>query len=234
MKNTKLIFILSVILSIFTLSCRDKYDQDETFTQGSDFRIVNGATKFAAMPFNVYQNDKLILDTFLYGTDSKYYRTAASSNNISVKIKDINNVESSVLTFNEGNINNQNVTYFLYSPTATSTSVEFLKSIDDIVQPQNGKAKVRLVNLVSDLPKNVDIVVNNTTIIASNIPFKKVTDFLTVSTTDKITVVYTGTSTIVKAILNSPLSSKGVYTYVLGGNYSGANPLFITQFANTL
>lgn len=234
MKNTNLIFILSIILSLITVSCRDKYDQDESFQEGSDFRIMNAATKFATSPLNVYKDDKLLLDTFLYGTDSKYYRSAATSNNINIKIKDANNVESSILTFNDSNVNNQNITYFLYSPSATSNTLEYIKTVDDINQPDNNKAKIRLANLASNLTSNVDVYINNNKIIASNIPFKKVTDFITVATTDKITVVYTGTTTIVKAITNAPLTSKGVYTYVLGGTLNSANPLFITQFSNTL
>ena len=234
MKNIKLIYILGVILSLVTISCKNTYDEDETFVQGNNFRIVNAATGFTTAPFIVYQGDNLLLSSFLYGTDSNYFRSASLNSNVNIKVKDNNNVQNTALTINDSNGNNESVTYFLINSSATASNLEFVKVKDDVAQPDFDKVKVRVANMVSNLPSNVDLLVKNKNqVIVTNVPFKSVSNFITVDKTDKIEIVFTGTTTVVKAF-NFPLTSKGVYTYVLGGSYTGPAPLFVNQFSNTL
>lgn len=234
MKNIKLTFIIGILLSVVTLSCKDNYEEDESFAQGSNFRIVNAATGNTTTPLKVYQDDKLLLDTFLYGADTNYFRTSAMNTNINFKTTSSDNVQNLVLNINEAVENNKSYTYFLVNPTVGSTKIEYVKTTDDVAQPDFDKVKVRVANLVSNLPSNVDLYIRSKNkVLVSNISFKKVSEFITIDRTDKIELVYTGTTNVVKAF-NGNFVSKGVYTFVLGGNFTGDIPLTVNQFSNTL
>lgn len=224
------ILILGLLFPIVMVNCKNDYQDDEEFPQGSDFKIVNAAANLT-LPLAVYVGDNKIIDQNLYNTATSYYRI----NNGSHVLKFNNSVttsEANLLTISDNFELNKNVTYFLINPSPTSQNLEFVKVEDNIMPADYNMSKIRLANFSYDLSENVDIIaggtvsnniISNGTVVLSNISSKNVTPYVSIDANKALYLVKTGTKQRILTIAASNVKSKGVYTILLTG-YSTKTP----------
>ena len=229
MKLIKILF-LGLLLPFVIVNCKDDYEADEEFPQGSDFKIVNAAANITR-PLAVYVDDNKIIDQNLYNTATSYYRVNNGSHTIKFNATGATG-DTNLLTISDNFELNKNVTYFLLNSSATSQNLEFVKVYDDIIPADYNKSKIRLANFSYDLSENVDVIsggtlnsntISNGTVVLSNISSKNVTSYVTVDSGNALYLVKTGTKQRVLTIAASNVKSRGVYTMLLTG-YSTKTP----------
>lgn len=239
-KIINILFLGIIFLVIF--GCDKDYEEDETFPNGSDFKIVNAAPNLG-LPLVIYFDDNKLVDQNLYNSATSYYRVSNASHNISFNSLS-QDEEENIFNISDNFELNKNVTYFLYNPSVSSTELEYIKVYDDVTAPDYNVSKIRLANFSYDLTTNVDVIAGGTvssstsiitggTVVISDVSPKQVTEFTSITSGLALHVVKTGTTKRLVTITATNIKSKGVYTLLFTGYESVTPSLSFTAYSNS-
>lgn len=217
--------IASLTLSLGLLSCA-KNDDNYQPVEIAGLSLIHASP--TAEKLDVYlDNTKGSGTDFAFGTKIDYLNAYAGSRKLTVTKKDITtSLKTEQFTLEP------RVGYSLFV-VGQLENIAFLMLKDDLVKPEEGKAKVRFVNLSPDAEALSLAIVGATTDLATNKAFKEFSAFETINAAEKVTFnVKNNTSGAIKTTLTDIKIENGkVYTIYAKGLKSTTDD---TKFGATI
>ena len=163
---------------------------------------------------DVLVDNKVVLSNVPYPVASSYLTVTAATHEIKVNAAGTSTTVIDVSpTLTVG-------TAYTVLAVGFLSGIQGLIAIDDRTAPSTGNAKLRVIHAAPDAG-NVDVLVNDK-VVLSNVPFKAISDYLTVPAgTYDIKVNATGTSTTAIEA-SASVASGGIYTAVAIGSVATA------------
>ena len=217
---TSTLFILSIL---FITSCKpDKID--ETLKVYGKVMLVHAAPGVPAFDLLI-GGVKKNTDSIVYTKNSAYYDIEVSTSNYVITTKYSkagNRLDSAGVKA----IKNTGFSYFTYIDNDAAKSVRVLASTDNLTLPAAGKAKVRFVNLIPDIPNNVAVDVEAVAPGAvptprndfTNVSFKTIKDFVEITKgTYDFKIKQTGTTNVILTVRDVVITEGKLNTFVANG-----------------
>lgn len=178
----------------------------------ANLRVVHASPD--APNVDVLVDNKVVLSNVPYPTASSYLTVTAATHEIKVNVAGTSTTVIDVSpTLSTG------AAYTVLAVGFVS-GIQALLATDDRTAPAAGNAKLRVIHAAPDAG-NVDVLVNDK-VVLSNVPFKAISDYLTVPAgTYDIKVNATGTSTTAIEA-SASVASGGIYTAVAIGSVATA------------
>lgn len=162
--------------------------------------------------------------TVAYTNNSGYFNVEAGTTTHKILFKTASGttVDSSSIKVNK----DVGYSYYAYVDNDAAKTTRVLASTDNFAAPTAGKAKIRLVHLISDITNNIGVDVEAVTPggVASsrndftNVKFKDVKDFIEIAKgTYDLKVKLTGTTNLILTVPNVSLTDGKIYTLVANG-----------------
>ena len=223
---TSTLFILSIL---FITSCKpDKID--ETLKVYGKVMLVHAAPGVPAVDLLI-AGVKKNTDSIVYTKNSAYYDIEVTTSNYVITTK-YSKAGTRLDSAGVKAIKNTGFSYFTYIDNDAAKSVRVLASTDNLTLPAAGKAKVRFVNLIPDIPNNVAVDVEavvpgglpSSRNDFTNVSFKGIKDFTEIAKgTYDFKIKYTGTTNVVFTLQNAVITEGKIYTFVANGFKSQSN-----------
>ena len=217
---TSTLFILSIL---FITSCKpDKID--ETLKVYGKVMLVHAAPGVPAFDLLI-GGIKKNTDSIVYTKNSPYYDIEVTTSNYVITTK-YSKAGTRLDSVGVKAIKNTGFSYFTYIDNDLAKSVRVLASTDNLTLPAAGKAKVRFVNLIPDIPNNVAVDVEavvpgglpSSRNDFTNVAFKSIKDFVEINKgTYDFKIKQTGTTNVILTIANVTLTEGKLNTFVANG-----------------
>ncbi|MDX1455549.1 MAG: DUF4397 domain-containing protein [Gammaproteobacteria bacterium] len=197
------------------------YVDDSTFATVTDSRGAIRAAHLSpdAPNVDILVDDAVVLTNVPFKAVSDYLVVDAGTRNVKV------NVTGTTTTVIDQDVE------VAASETITVAAVNFVASIeplassDDLAPPAAGEAKLRVVHASPDAP-NVDVLVDGTEVL-TDVPFKAISDYLTVGAGDvNVQVNVTGTTTTVIDVTPT-LVDGGIYTAIAANEVASIEAVLV-------
>lgn len=225
MKNLKLqsLFMAFVAASmLFVTSCTPDEETPAVKEYGK-MMLFHGAPGAANLDIYV-DGTKGNTTALAYNSASNYFNVeaGATAHKIITKTAAGATVDSVSLKVNK----DVGYSYFAYVDNDAPKTTRVLAATDNLAAPTAGKAKVRLVHLISDVPGNIAIDVEAVAPggVASsrndftNVKFKDIKDFVEIAKgTYDMKLKLTGTTSVLFTVPNVTLTDGKIYTLVANG-----------------
>ena len=226
MKILKNLLITSTLLIssiLFITSCKpDKID--ETLKVYGKVMLVHTAPGAPAVDLLI-GGVKKNTDSIVYTKNSAYYDIEVSTSNYVITTK-YSKSGTRLDSAGVKAIKNTGFSYFTYIDNDAAKSVRVLASTDNLNLPAAGKAKVRFVNLIPDIPNNVAVDVEAVapgTIPTprndfTNVSFKTIKDFVEINKgTYDFKIKQTGTTNVILTVRDVVITEGKLNTFVANG-----------------
>ena len=217
---TSTLFILSIL---FITSCKpDKID--ETLKVYGKVMLVHAAPGVPAFDLLI-GGVKKNTDSIVYTKNSAYYDIEVSTSNYVITTK-YSKAGTRLDSAGVKAIKNTGFSYFTYIDNDAAKSVRVLASTDNLTLPAAGKAKVRFVNLIPDIPNNVAVDVEAVAPGAvptprndfTNVSFKTIKDFVEITKgTYDFKIKQTGTTNVILTVRDVVITEGKLNTFVANG-----------------
>ena len=228
-KNLSITSTLLILTILFITSCKpDKID--ETLKVYGKVMLVHTAPGVPAVDLLI-GGVKKNTDSIAYTKNSAYYDIEVSTSNYVITTK-YSKSGTRLDSAGVKAIKNTGFSYFTYIDNDAAKSVRVLASTDNLTLPAAGKAKVRFVNLIPDIPNNVAVDVEavapgtgpSSRNDFTNVSFKSIKDFVEITKGSyDFKIKQTGTTNVILTISNVTLTEGKLNTFVANGFASKLN-----------
>lgn len=204
-----IIGMVGLLSTVLLSACMKHYDDTPAAPAGL-ICVINTSPDALAQDFYL-NNNKVNLNAIAYGHGLDYSGAYTGKRTVNFY-----NTGTTTLTKSDTLTVVANKYYSVYLANVVAhPDIVILR--DTIVQPEAGKATIRLVNLSPDAP-NADLVVNGT-VLAANKAYKGSSGFVPVAgnTSYTLEVRQAGTTTVLASIANVTLYQNSIYTVWLQG-----------------
>jgi hypothetical protein len=216
-------FALLMLTTLFFTSCQPDDSLPVTPKEYGKAMLFNGNPGGAAVDLLI-NNTKQTTTSVAYGLNSPYVQVEAGTTTYKFLVKASTgaNIDSASLKVNK----DVGYSFFSYLDNDANKSIRLLPATDALTAPSAGKAKIRLVHLISDIPGGVAVDVeavapggvatprNDFT----NVKFKDIKDFIEIAKGKyDIKVKLTGTVNLLLTIPNVEFIEGKIYTLVAHG-----------------
>ncbi len=225
MKNTLLqslgLFLLATA-GLFITSCNPD-DKTPTVKEYGKVMLVHAAPSAPAVDILV-DGSKSISASLSYTQNSGYFQVEAGTTKRKIVTKTVTG--ATVDSVNIEIKKDGGYSYFAYIDNDVPKTARVLAATDNLAAPTAGKAKVRLIHLISDIPSNIPIDVEAVTPGAvstarndfTNVKFKDVKDFIEIAKgTYDLKIKQTGTTTVILTVPSVTITEAKIYTLIANG-----------------
>jgi Domain of unknown function (DUF4397) len=219
----KPILILATAVMFFT-SCTPDEPTPTVVKEYGKIQVFHAAVDAPAIDFQV-DGKKVNLDSVIYSKGTPYYETeltAGKKTNFKVVVAKT----SQSISFDSLQLNSKDVGYsvFVYQDKNAAKTIRTLYGPDNLLAPAAGKAKVRLVHLISDANVNIDVeavapgAVATTNSQFSNVVFPALLNYVELAKgTYDFKVKISGTTNLLFTVPNVTFEEGKIYTIVARG-----------------
>ena len=225
-------------IAIISTSCNPD-DPTPTTKEYGKMMFTHVASGAAAVNLSV-NGTKITTNALAYG-DTLGYRQVEAGTKVN-KIVVSKTTGIGVDSVNLQTTKDKAISYYLYIDNDKDKSSRILTSTDDLTSPAANKAKVRFINLISDVPNNIaldlEAVAPGTQNASArndvtNTKFKEIKDFVEINKgTYDFKIKQTGTTIVLFTATNVSLSAGKIYTFVTNGFNQTANSQKLTVISN--
>lgn len=225
MKNALLkslgLFLLA-IAGLFTTSCNPD-DTTPTVKEYGKVMLVHAAPGAPAVDILV-DGSKSISASLSYTQNSGYFQVEAGATARKIVTKTVTGaiVDSVNIRINK----DVGYSYFAYIDNDAPKTARVLAATDNLAAPTAGKAKVRLIHLISDIPGNIAIDVeavlpggvSSARNDFTNVKFKDIKDFIELAKgTYDLKIKQTGTTSVILTVPSVTITDGKIYTLIANG-----------------
>lgn len=231
MKTAKILSIFSLfVASVFFMSSCTPDPVVVTPEEYGKVLLFHGAPGSAPVDLFI-DGAKSTIASLAYGQFSNYVKTLAGTTVHKLQTKNVTGgiIDSVNLKVNK----DVGYSYYVYKDNDATGTIRTITTTDALTAPAAGKAKIRFVNLIPDIPNNIALDIEAVATGGSptnrndftNVKFKDSKDFIEIAKgTYDLKVKQTGTvNLVISAPTNVTLVEGKIYTFVAHGFNSKIN-----------